>query len=378
MKTILCTAASFGYGPSGKLLSICKSLKSQGFELKLVADGLVLQLANLTDYFTDIIEFDFINSVLIEHNKLTNAFKEADLMLNVLEPDAVKFANHFGVKTVYVDSLFWMWDKLPDDLQDVEYIIQKFPGVYTKISEFNANSANFRFCGPIVDTSFINVGERENFLLVSFAGLESPFNKFGKGLFYPEAVLSNLIEPLNNSSYEKIMITGNSSVIEFFKQKYGKQFRGEFIHLSHDKFLQSLAICKMLIASPGLTTTYEALVYKTPIRYLPPQNYSQALMLNRYEQEGFTDMSLNWSDIYTEYIIPANLPEAEGVALVGRTIECFSVDQGAQMFAKVRLSEILNVEPPSSERQRTVLGEELTDGTAEVVEIIQDVFSYNA
>lgn len=361
---------SFGYGPVGKLLTICKRLQSEGVEMVLVADKLALQLASLTDYFTDIVPFDFINSDLSEHEKLRPLFQGADLMLNVLEPDAVEFANQFGVPTVYVDSLFWMWDELPESLHNVHYIAQTFPGVDKKLDQFQEHLASFNLCGPIVDTSYKEGGERENFLLISFAGMESPFTKFGKNLYYPVAVLSNLLQPLNNSSYEKIVITGNSSIMEFFQEKYGEQFRGEFTHLSHDKFLEALATCKMVVASPGLTTTYEALVYETPIRYLPPQNYSQTLMLTGHQARGFADIAMNWSNIYPEYSIPADMPEADGVALVEETIVRFATDSAGQEIAKEILTDMLTAEPPSSHAQREALGEKLTDGTSEIVKIV--------
>lgn len=65
----------------------------------------------------------------------------------------------------------------------------------------------------------------------------------------------------------------------------------------------------MVLTTPGLTTTYEALVYNIPIRFLPPQNYSQALMLKHYRNTGFADISFDWTDVYNESIVPLYLPE---------------------------------------------------------------------
>ncbi len=371
MKKIICTATSFGYGPVGKLLAICKRLKEHGVQMDLLADGLVLELSRHVDYFTNIIPFDSLQNDLVTSENLHDLFKEADLMLNVLEPNIVKFTKHFGLQTVYVDSLFWMWEDIPPELYNVYYIAQTYPGVEDKRVQFKERLQEFRVCGPIVDTSYLKqVHTRENFLLVNLSGLENPFTKFGANLYYPEAIVSTLIEPLNNSSYEKIVITGNSQVMQSLKEHYGSAFRGQFTHLSHDNFLRYLATCKMILTSPGLTTTYESLVYKTPIRFLPPQNYSQALMLQGYQQSGFADLALNWSDVYEVYSIPNNLPEAEGVNLVSKTIERFASDVHAQGDAKRRLSEMIQLEPPFVEKQLQVLGENLKDGTAEIVEVV--------
>ncbi|MCZ0756143.1 hypothetical protein [Anoxybacillus sp. J5B_2022] len=373
MKKIICTATSFGYGPVSKLITICKNLKKLGLELELIGDGIALELANHTDYFNKVYRYNFTNIEDSSCIKFSKIFREADLMLNVLEPNAVLIANKYEIPTIYIDSLFWMWEDIPPILHNVKYYIaQRFPGISSKIKRFSKEIKNFYLCGPIVDTSFTSEGGRDDLLLINFSGLETPFTKIGENLYYPEAIMSNLISPLNESSWKEIVVTGNKSIMQHFKKLYGQFFRGHFKHLSHDNFLELMSKAKMIITSPGLTTTYEALVYGTPIRFLPPQNYSQALMLNFYQRCGFSDITLNWCDLYPDYIIPVDLPEEQGVFLVNNTIKRFSQDNLSQKIARNQFKKMIETPPPSIENQREILGETLSDGVSEIVNIIKN------
>ncbi|WP_195694567.1 hypothetical protein [Priestia megaterium] len=369
---IICTATSFGYGPISKLLTICKELKNTDCELLLVGNGICIELASHTEYFKEIINFDFNKADQLSELEY---IKGADLWLDVLEPLACPIANKLNIPFIYVDSLFWMWDKIHPMLKDVShYIAQDFPGVREKVKDFqqeiHKNVEKFHISTPIVDKSFLKDQQsNSDLLMINFSGIETPLSKPNEIMNYPDSLFQMLVKALNNSRYDEIIVTGNKKVMNQLDNKYGPIFRGEFKHLSHDEFLKTLNRSKMIITSPGLTLTYEAMAYKVPIRFLPAQNYSQALMLKRHRSSGFTDISFDWSDIYSHYQIKKDLPEEEGVELVSRIVNEFYGDIKEGKFKKISLLEdMVNITPPEVSKQTINIGD-----YRDALKIIQDI-----
>lgn len=368
MKKIICTATSFGYGPVSKLLTICKHLSN--YDLIFVGSGVALELAKHENCFKNIKEID----ILTEHGKelFKKEILKADLVLNVLEPESILLAKEGNIPVVYVDSLFWMWDKLPNECIEVDrYIAQSFPGVREKLKNIGAEIKNFDIVGPIIDREYISNEQKEDFIIVNLSGMESPFVKAGKNLIYPKPIIKLIVTALQNTRSENVIFTGNDKVMKEMTEKYSTT-PFKFKHVSHEEFLKLLSKAKMIITSPGLTTTYEALVYNTPIRFLPPQNYSMALMLELYKEIGFADISISWNDLYENDKTKKDMPEEEGVKRVAKLIEDFSKDIKAQKKVGEVFEKMLTVQSPNIDKQIKILGEELLDGAMEIKNIIEE------
>lgn len=367
MKRLVCTATAFGYGPVSKLLTVCKLLAQH--RLEFVGTGVALELARHAQCFSGIYEADPASRE--GQAVLRDLLAGADLLVNVLEPTALDAAWECRIPCCYIDSLFWMWAGLPSECNDVAcYVVQRFPGVSEKQKHFGHQVANLRPVGPIVDRAYLGKESREDLLLINLSGLESPFARVSDGLLYPEPVVAALVEALRGTPWSNVVVAGNRAVMAQLEQRYGRPGLA-FRHLSHEDFLRLLARSRMLLSSPGLTATYEALVYRTPIRFLPPQNYSQALMLGLHRQSGLADLSLGWNDLYADAAIPPDLPEDEGVRRVLRSIQRFGEDADGQRTAQAIFRNMLSFSLPDSDCQLSRLGEELTDGAAEVRTIIE-------
>ena len=92
-------------------------------------------------------------------------------------------------------------------------------------------------------------------------------------------------------------------------------------HFGHEEFLKLLAEARLVLTSPGLTTTLECEALGTPVRFLLPQNYSQALMVERSLREGASDRCLALSTFGRRYVVESGMPEASGVDLVGQHLQ---------------------------------------------------------
>lgn len=366
VKRIVCTAAPFGYGPVAKLLTICRFLTT--YQLEFVGTGPALELARHASCFSAIIEGDCRSGT--GRRMVQRTLTGADLWLSVGDMAALTLVGRVQVPCCHVDSLFWMWDALPEASSEVAcYCAQRFPGVPEKQEAFGQNIRQFRFVGPIVDRRFQRVGEPDPLLLVSLGGLESPFVKEREMVLYAEPVISVLDSALRTSSWSEVLVTGNQAVMAYLQKQYGR-LGFTFTHLAHEDFLKQLARAAFLLTSPGLTTTYEALVYQVPLRFLPPQNYSQALMLKRHRSTGLADRSLDWCDLYPHAVIAENLPQEEGVFQVLTSIRRFAADSKAQKEVRPVFQDMLSPPYPESSVQAACLDIPLTDGAQEVAAII--------
>ena len=164
-------------------------------------------------------------------------------------------------------------------------------------------------------------------------------------------------------------------VMEYLDQRYGND-RLSFRHLSHSAFLSLLNKIALLVTSPGLTATYEAFVYGVPIRFLPAQNHSQALMQRKYIKNGFADIPMAWSCFYPQCVITDDMPQELGVKMVMDAIETFSRDSEAQEKADDILTEMLTREPPGTHHQKKCFGMDINgDGASQVKAIIAEILS---
>ena len=109
------------------------------------------------------------------------------------------------------------------------------------------------------------------------------------------------------------------------------------------RFLEELASSKMLLTSPGLTTSFEAFSFEIPTFFLPPQNYSQYWNLSKFNKHGLVFKDTNWSSIFPDLKILQNEPEEDGVKKVLEAIHRFDNNQLAQKKISDSLAQILEV-----------------------------------
>lgn len=348
-KTLICGATSFGYGPIAKLLAIARVLQSLNYQLIFLGNGTALELARYFP-FEQCIEYDISN---VEHlSDLGIPLEGISGIINVLEPVLAHFAQNMSLPHFYIDSLFWMWHQIDVHTANADiYFIQRFPGVEEKLARWRDSIHNPRLVGPIVESSdyIPRRDQRGNHIIINYAGLESGLVDVDRGLLYPYVLTALLMPILQKSApfHQKIVFTGNQRVMFQLEQQFPQRPANvQFTHLSHDAFLKILASSSLLVTSPGLTTTYEAFLSGIPVRFLPPQNYSQTLMLDYYRREGLADISFHWNDVYADYAVSSEMEESVAVRQVLSVIDRFSQDPQAQQQAMGILSDLLNTPTP--------------------------------
>ena len=133
MKSILLFSNPFGYGPSGKLLSIAKYLIKNTTQTEVILCGsqYLLQIAGS--------EFRFI---LVEDrdeeaiSKLLKSIPNEKYVLSSQNRFAIKAAIKNNIPSAFLDGLAWFWNKFPDDhfLADIIFWLN-YPNIKKSIPE---------------------------------------------------------------------------------------------------------------------------------------------------------------------------------------------------------------------------------------------------
>jgi hypothetical protein len=311
----MCDAVPFCFGPVSKLLTIAEILRGS-YDITFLVAGTSLELAKKAGF--NIIECD--TEIVSQLNKHRSSIEEADFYLNVMNPISAKFVKG-KVPQAYVDSLFWMWDIIPNWLFDLEYyFIQNFVGVASQLDRMGSKIKNKIIVGPIIDSRFVNASSRKYQLLVNFGGMESKLIKVGKNTNYPFFMNKLIKEALEGLDFDRVLVTGSENIIRVLDGR-DKSEKVKYAALSHEDFLKELSASKMLLTSPGLTASFEAFWYKIPTLFLPPQNYSQFLNLKKFRTVEVAKKSVHWTDFYPEMDIKENEDEQIGVK---KTLECIN------------------------------------------------------
>lgn len=149
---IIAVTTNFGLGPSSKLYSIVKELLDQGYnEITFCGNGESLNFfKNNFENSLNYIECDTDRINAEDFFKIIN-IETFDILVNVMNVNIPKIQSNkeLKIKSVFVDSLSWMWDKpiAGVDKYNLYFVQDTFMDAH-KISDFN----NVQLISPIVNT----------------------------------------------------------------------------------------------------------------------------------------------------------------------------------------------------------------------------------
>lgn len=302
MSTIVTTAENFAFGPTGRLLTVLKYLKKK-HTLIFVGSGTAFQLAS-RESFDETHQLETSSKEFAE--KATPIFRNADLLVSSLDRPSVVLASDLGIPVIYIDGLFWRWEKIPKYLQNVECYIKQSSLLENRVSLKNSQQIkNLHEVGPIVDPSPKLDPGRQNVILVNLGGMEAfGWYKVGKDTNYPYIFTDILIKMVNFDGYKEAIFTGNERIINQLRKMYPPKSvsksvcKLKFKCLSHDDFLSQLANSSAIITTPGGQTSLEAFTYQIPVIFLPPSNDTQYMWLDSFISENCGITSIHLKDFF--------------------------------------------------------------------------------
>lgn len=326
---VLLNAVPFGYGPVAKIHAIACDLKELGAEVVFAGDGVAYEFF-VRENICHCINVDVRTEE--GRNEVTKVAKEFDYALTCMYPEFV-VAVAGAVKCGYVDSLFWMWDR---------FVFDRFPelkGVndYFIQNTFGAGSVgileeieNPRMVGGIFPSrKRTGVPAVREGICLSFGGVENIYSDPEK-IRYPFEMMA-LLEGSNffEGQKDEISVYASGRIVSKLERIFG-HLNVKFLSAKHSDFMDSLSHSKWVLATPGLTTILEAFSFGTPLFFMPPQNYSQFLILGHLSDEGHPLSLPNWDQIYPEFKLHSSVAEEEAVSSITKIASRFFDDQDRQ------------------------------------------------
>lgn len=344
---IVFQADSFCFGPASIALAIGKQIKEKTgnsyFKLIALGQGTSYELFSSSSVFDECYVFEY--SCLDEiPNSMKDILLQSFIIMSVADFHFAKLVSSLGLKVIFIDPLFWMWDKVPIRIDTcAQYYAVDFPGVSEKIDEFALHFPDDK--KPIIvnairdNSSLASVASaHSNMLLINLGGMQCPF---GYNLELILSMCRCILEvTLEEKLYDKILICGGGEPIKYLAEQfrdYGRKVEVE--SLPQRKFFVQVASCRTLMTVPGLSIVYEALYFSKPTLFLLPLNYSQHLQSAIYRKILKNYCFVSWGKMPGYQELPPNLLEENGIRLSFQQGKKFSSDPHAQLIFKNTISD---------------------------------------
>jgi hypothetical protein len=290
---IVAAAENFAFGPAGKLMTVVERLAEDGHDITVICTGTAYEIASRSRVVrvvrqdTDAADFAQVAAGM---------FCAADLVVSCMDRASVRLARETGRPVAWLDSLFWWWDEIPDELLDVDlYLVQRSLPSPRNTARYGHKIRALREVGPIVDLR--HRGRPSGQLLVAFGGGEAPgWYRLGIDTWYPFVMCRALVAGLDISSFSRVLVTGNAAAMNQLATD-DKLGVFSFACLGHDDFLRELGRSDALLTVPGLETPLEGWAYGVPTAFLPPSNSSQYVQLDEYRARGVATASVHLRDM---------------------------------------------------------------------------------
>jgi hypothetical protein len=307
---IAIAAEPFGFGPASKAFAIAQALLEARVEVVPLLDSVAYDYFIVNKFGANLRRWsarDVDPSIQRDIGTVDAAIVCLDpLWLSILAEE---------VPTFFVDSLGFMWNQdfmANPALRKVKrYFVQDVFEAASRITSALPD-VDVQAVGAIVNVSQVNVTAaphgHSNKGVLSLGGFHTESEAFDRRPYWQ--LIKLVIEPA-----EWTILTSQRAASQI-------AIGG---HLSHAEALHLMVSAEKVAVSPGLTTLLEAAAIGIPIAPLPPQNYSQALIIRRLAALGAGEL---WDYLMTSFNISEGLPEAEGIAEVRCCLINYARDAG--------------------------------------------------
>lgn len=321
----MCSAESWAYGPSAKLIAIAEWLQTK-CELIFVGSGTAFDFASANSNL-------FSKLILIQSDDEILKIKfKVDYVLTVMNPWAALYGKRNKIPVGYVDSLAWFWKWKSNDLKIIEaeaqqwinkseeemnksckeftdwhYLVQlayywsdciyvqRFSKMEERLNQLSGKKINI--VGAIVNHVDINQHRaRVKFPLITLSGSLSPLIDIEMAKKYCY-LISELLIPC------KSLLKNCKVITHPMLNEYMRELGWDAVSVSYQEMQEYIARSSLILSPAGLTTILEAGACKTPILFLPEQHdghFSNFKQIdqgeNIYSEILFTNrINLDWS-----------------------------------------------------------------------------------
>lgn len=319
---ILVTAPNFGFGPVSKLVSIVKAfLANTNYDITLFLSG------NSLDYAKRNIESEnitFLNNSLqsITPEIMFKLSEKYDVLLNVMDLDVQKSVSDlkldFFTTKIFVDSLNWLWDVPIEGIEKNDaYFVQSY-----EHRDGNLPSNAIKIENIVDIVSLVRNTNYKDKILVNVAGLILPDNTSKIETNFVKKYVQFWIDTMhvliqNNQQTFEVVFAINKDQMELNFELPDDDTVSLNI-FSHEQFIEAASSYFKVFSTPGLTFRNECNMLGLSVFYLLPTNYSQALLVEDYLNEGDEGFAL--SLFGNGYTVSSGLEEMEGIRQVRSSV----------------------------------------------------------
>ena len=318
LKTLLCGAVPFGYGPAAKLLTLAPLLRRH-WQLIFVGHGVAWELVSRSpECFTRIVETNAAEPC-------SQAFVEsASAVLSIMDREIAAAASEAGKPCYAVDSLLWLRDGIPREFAGASvYWAQRFGSDDEMPTDCVPRPT---LIGPIVSPGVQTGATKRAGLLVHLGGCEGASQSAEAYRAYGEFVLRGIAASgLTADFSQQMTVVGGSRCVASLRSEFGGQ-GWEFLSLSPTAMNARVRAARLVLTAPGPTNVLECFHSGAPVGFLPPQNYSQWSTLRRLERQGLAPGAMNWDDAWPDLPLRERMPEAERKPVVQEALSRMTND----------------------------------------------------
>ena len=315
MRRIFIESPCFGFGPISTSIALANRL-SKAYEIWFITYGEALQfLRKSTKY--PYLEID--TRVEIEYDKIKKATSHVDLFVVNTNVEFSTYLLQNQYKVLVVDTLYWMWNDVPDIYANYQYFInQNYFGTSVKALPTHQE------CKPIINYDIWTPKPREYkpIALISFGGMSEP----GDNTYIvssAKAMIKCIVEVLPYDITDVYVVGGLFNNLE------------EFIDTSRIHVLGSIDAkafnilareSRYVFLSPGLTSLYEMIYSKIPFCLLPGLNVSQIFQVRDFNLTYRYPFCIQWPKAKELTELFSSVAELEGIQYLRDYISTINIE----------------------------------------------------
>ncbi len=285
---LLCDSNPMCYGSSAALVSILDHVAD--CQRTAIADGVTLELLGRDEAIDEIVNVNPKNSVAVAAALADRTF---DAVLVVSNLSNIELYAQRGFPIFFVDILYWMGAAKVQPVWNLAEatFVEAFPGVAERLDS-GQTLGKPMLVGPLIRTRPVtsSTASRTD-VLVNLGGGRSRLIVPGVNSAYAQMVLSWLHAAGLADSRRVTVAGGKEAILDAGSAQHASKF--ELGSLPQEKFLELLGGAGLYLTVPGLNAVHEGLAAGVPLGFLPPQNATQVLQLQRYEDAGLIEPGLN-------------------------------------------------------------------------------------
>lgn len=246
-----------------------------------------------------------VNEVIHVDNKSPAAVRDVvdlsqfDAVLVVSNQSNIELYAERGVPIFFVDVLYWCGARKNQPVWDLaeHSFIQQFPGVEERVE-----NQDYREPPVVVGPLIRNAPSQEvngSGTLIQIGGARSRWIRPGENSAFPRMVIDWLRH--NDLKLPRPWTFAGGREAVNVARRHPLVDDIEVVSYPYNQFLSKLKGSEVYVTTPGQGAVFEGLRMVIDMLFLPPQNATQVLQLQIYEQAGLVMPGINLMDLDPDF-----------------------------------------------------------------------------